>query len=176
MLRVLGVRANGGSHAHISRQLKRFAIDTTHFTGQAHNRGTKGLNRMSPAERLVQLPDGSRRTAGSKLKAALLSIGLPDSCEGCGVGAMWLGCPLTLHVDHINGNFADNRPQNLRLLCPNCHSQTATYAGARRDPGAPLEVEYDEAATTPTGIPLGRRLPDRQEWLWNVYVYAFKGP
>jgi hypothetical protein len=176
VLRVLGLRPTGGSHAHISRQLKRMGIDTTHFTGQVHNRGGEGLYRMSPSKRLTQSPSGSRRIPGVRLKRALLSIGLPETCEKCGLGPMWLGHPLTLHVDHISGDFLDNRPQNLRLLCPNCHSQTATYAGARRSPSAPLDVVYDDAATTPTGIPLGRRLPRQRQWLWDVYVYASKGP
>jgi len=176
VLRVLGLRASGGSHSHISRLLKRFDIDTTHFTGQLHHRGVRGVYCMSPVKRLVQLPTGSRRIPGSRLKRALLSLGIPEQCEACGIGTMWLGSPLTLHVDHINGDFLDNRPRNLRLLCPNCHSQTATYAGARRDPAAPLAVDYEDTATTPTGIPLGRRLPRQQEWLWNVYVFASKGP
>ncbi len=176
VLRLLGLRASGGSHAHISRQLKRFDVDTSHFTGSVHNRGARGLYRMSPQKRLVKLPTGSPRIPGVRLKRALLSIGLPESCEKCGIGPTWLGHPLTLHVDHINGDFLDNRPCNLRLLCPNCHSQTSTYAGARRAPSAPLDVVYDDTATTATGIPLGRRLPRRQEWLWDVYVYASKGP
>lgn len=176
VLRVLGLRQSGGSHAHISRQLKRFDIDITHFNGQVHNRGARGLYRMSPAKRLTQLPTGSRRVPGIRLKRALLSLGLPEQCEKCGIGTTWLGNALTLHVDHINGDFLDNRPCNLRLLCPNCHSQTATYAGTRRSPAAPLDVVYDEAATTPTGIPLGRRLPRQEQWLWDVYVYASKGP
>jgi hypothetical protein len=176
VLRLLGLRASGGSHAHISRLLKRFGVDTSHFTGSAHNRGVRGPYRMSPDRRLVALPAGSRRVPGVRLKRALVSIGLPETCEKCGIGTMWLGHPLTLHVDHINGDFLDNRPRNLRLLCPNCHSQTSTYAGARREPSAPADVVYDDTATTPTGIPLGRRIPRRQEWLWNVYVYASKGP
>jgi hypothetical protein len=176
VMRVLGVRLSGGSHAHISRQLKKFGIDTSHFTGQAHLRGRTGYNRINPVARLVVMPPGSRRIEGKKLKRAMIAIGLPERCELCGVGSTWMGRPLTLHVDHISGDFLDNRPQNVRFACPNCHSQTATYAGATRDPGAPCDVIYDESATTPTGIPLGRRIPDTTEWLWNVYAYASKGP
>ncbi|MER6594519.1 hypothetical protein ABT214_22250 [Micromonospora purpureochromogenes] len=45
VMRLLGVRISGGSHAHISRQLKRFGIDTSHFTGSAHNKGRRGERR-----------------------------------------------------------------------------------------------------------------------------------
>jgi hypothetical protein len=175
VMRLLGVRVSGGSHAHISRQLKRFGIDTSHFTGQAHNRGGRGRRIPAPAL-LVKLPDEARRVAGSRLKRALAAIGLPDQCEGCGTGPVWQGAPLTLHVDHINGDFLDNRPHNLRLLCPNCHSQTATYAGSRRPPVVAPDVVYDPEAVTPTGYPIGRRLPRPPQWSWRMVVYDIKGP
>ena len=50
-------------------------------------------------------------------------------CAKCGLSD-WLGEKITLQVDHIDGNASDNMPNNLRLICPNCHSQTKTF-GAR---------------------------------------------
>jgi hypothetical protein len=175
VMRLLGVRVSGGSHAHISRQLKRFGIDTSHFTGQAHNRGVR-WRRLSAVELMVVLPEGSRRIPGFRLKRALATIGLPESCEVCGTGSTWQGQRLTLHVDHINGDFLDNRPCNLRLLCPNCHSQTSTYAGQRRAAPIAPEVVYDPEAVTPTGFRIGRRLPRRPEWPWTLVEFSFKGP
>lgn len=175
VLRRLGITWSGGSHAHISRQLKKFGVDTSHFTGQAHNRGQVSPRRQGPHQLLVMLPPGSRRTPGARLKRAMLQIGLPERCEKCGIGTTWNSAELSLHVDHINGDFLDNRPRNLRLLCPNCHSQTSTYAGSRRPATVEPDVIYDDTATTVLGIPLGRRLPRRSEWSWRVTVYAFRG-
>lgn len=54
-------------------------------------------------------------------------------CLHCGIGWVWNGEKLSLHLDHINGNPNDNRLKNLRVLCPNCHSQTETYASKNRN-------------------------------------------
>jgi 5-methylcytosine-specific restriction endonuclease McrA len=63
------------------------------------------------------------------LKIRLVSDGLNDgSCERCGI-AEWRGRPITMALHHISGDRLDNRLENLELLCPNCHSQTDTYAG-----------------------------------------------
>ena len=53
-------------------------------------------------------------------------------CEGCGNGGTYNGKSLTLQVDHIDGNSDNNLPDNIRLLCPNCHSQTETWVGRNK--------------------------------------------
>jgi len=71
---------------------------------------------------------GQSRNRGH-LKRRLLVEGLkPHCCAVCGISE-WLDSPLSLAIHHINGDRLDNRVENLELLCPNCHSQTATYAG-----------------------------------------------
>jgi Zn finger protein HypA/HybF involved in hydrogenase expression len=63
------------------------------------------------------------------LKARLVSEGLKENqCERCGI-RQWQDRPITLALHHVNGVRDDNRLENLQLLCPNCHSQTDTFAG-----------------------------------------------
>ncbi|MCW2615683.1 MAG: hypothetical protein JWN08_2677 [Frankiales bacterium] len=72
------------------------------------------------------LPAGAHRVRATTLRAALLACGVPHVCA-CGLPPRWQGRPLTLVVDHVNGEWLDNRLPNLRFLCPNCHAQTATW-------------------------------------------------
>ena len=77
-----------------------------------------------PIERLLE-HGRSRRT----VKIRLLKEGLlKNVCAICGL-TEWCGAAITLHIDHINGVKGDHRLENLRMLCPNCHSQTETYSG-----------------------------------------------
>lgn len=112
----------------------------------APNQGRKGVfgrplenfNRSIP---LADILAGWHPQYGtSKLKKRLVADNvLPDMCAVCGTGPTWNGSPLTLQLDHINGNSSDHRLVNLRIICPNCHSQTVTFAG-RGKTGIPVRL------------------------------------
>ena len=67
-----------------------------------------------------------------KLKNRLINEGLKKNiCEMCGI-KQWYEKPINMQLDHINGNSHDHSIENLRLLCPNCHSQTDTFSGKNK--------------------------------------------
>lgn len=130
----------GGSHYHLSKRIRRLGISTDHFTGQAHNKGQISSARKSAEEVLIQLAEGSPRPRTPLLKRALLESKVEEKCAICGL-TEWLGTPITLDIDHVDGDWLNNLLTNLRFLCPNCHRQTATFGSKVRPTVLPERFE-----------------------------------
>ena len=135
VMRKLGLRLTGGGHAHIKRRLVHFQIDTSHFLGARANSGREhrgGPARKLAHERLVLRDPALPPVNIKRVRRCLFDLGHTLECEQCGIGPQWNGRALVLQVDHINGLHHDYRPQNLRFLCPNCHSQTVNFSVRNR--------------------------------------------
>ncbi|MFP3992151.1 HNH endonuclease [Streptomyces sp. E11-3] len=127
VVRRLGISQVGGNQAHIGRRIAAMGIDTSHF--QSTRRGRPKGSLGTPLA--LRAPEDGR-VPGDRLRRELLKVGVPETCAVCKTGTVWNQRPLRLEVDHINGEWWDNRPENLQLLCPNCHAVTDTYRGRKR--------------------------------------------
>ncbi len=138
-----GLVNKGGNYQTVKARLLKDHIDFSHIPlGLGANKGKPrgGVNKV-PIEEL--LTTGLHRDRSS-LKKRLISEGLlPNQCAVCGLSPEWNGQPLVMVLDHINGIGNDYRLTNLRLLCPNCNSQTDTFAGRNRG-----------ESVTPTSLPI----------------------
>lgn len=123
----LGVVSSGNGIKYMRKRLERLEYPNPERFYRGKKASRKSKNAIPLDKILVE--DSSYRN-NQRIKRLLIAAGLKeDKCEmpGCLVVNEWLAKPLVLQVDHINGKPSDNRLENIRLLCPNCHSQTGTF-------------------------------------------------
>lgn len=129
VLSKLGLKEAGGNYSHVKRRIEKLNLSLAEgANGQGWAKGKK-LGPKRPVE--WYLTENSHHQS-HRLKQRLITEGLKQhKCECCGI-TEWVGQPTPIELDHINGIHTDNRLENLRLLCPNCHAQTNTYRGKNK--------------------------------------------
>lgn len=126
----------GSNIGLIKRKIKEYDIDISHFTGgrwqkSPHHANTpKGHHELYTQEEVL-IKDSPMRQKG--LRDFIKRHNLIEyKCQNCGCDGNWQNGVITLELDHINGDNTDNRLENLRYLCPNCHALTDTYRGKNK--------------------------------------------
>ncbi|MEI7741845.1 MAG: HNH endonuclease signature motif containing protein [bacterium] len=131
VLRCLGLKLAGGSYNQVHKYIKELELDHSHFKGAGWNRGLRGIGIVRiPLEKILVKNSDFQ---SFKLKKRLFKQKLFEpKCGECGWAKQSIDGRLPLELDHINGDHRDNRLENLRILCPNCHSLKPTHRGANR--------------------------------------------
>ncbi|MFA5876887.1 MAG: HNH endonuclease signature motif containing protein [Candidatus Paceibacterota bacterium] len=124
----LKLREAGGNYDQLKKYVREEKIDTIHFVSTPWNKGMRGIGKpLIPLENILVK---NSTYQSFKLKKRLFQANLKSpTCEECGWAKIAEGGYLPLELDHINGDRHDNRIENLRVLCPNCHSMKPTHRG-----------------------------------------------
>ena len=110
----------------------------------AHLDGKRGWAKGKVLKPLDEVFCVESKVGNDYVRRAIDNLQLKEyKCEGCGIDS-WQGQSLTLDLDHINGVSNDHRLENLRFLCPNCHSQTETFRGKNIGNKGKKKVSDDE--------------------------------
>lgn len=125
VLRYLNLAIAGGNASNIKNRIKKYGIDVSHFLGKSSTKG------KDPAIKISSVEDGKNRffirdklIRGSLLKSVINRLNIIEyKCFICGLKNTWNDKELNLEIHHLNEDHLDNRLENLRYICPNCHSQ-----------------------------------------------------
>ena len=140
VLKFLNLEFNGNNNKSIRKLVTNFDIDYSHFTGCAWNKGLTqkdhpsikdGAVKLTIPNEKVFIKNGHPLKLSSITKRLILDYQREYKCSNCNI-VEWQGKSLSLDLDHINGNNRDNRLENLRFLCPNCHRQTSTWGNKHK--------------------------------------------
>jgi Zn finger protein HypA/HybF involved in hydrogenase expression len=127
ILKSMGLRVIGGFYKILKQRIKEENIDDTHIKNYVNRNAYKNFQEAIPLKDVLIKDSTYSRCS---LKRRLLKDGLlKNECSICGSLPIWNNKELILILDHINGIHNDNRIENLRMICPNCNSQTDTFSG-----------------------------------------------
>jgi Zn finger protein HypA/HybF involved in hydrogenase expression len=123
ILEKMGITLSAGNYRTLKRYFEKYGVDNNMFAGKPKRNANK--QKYSDSEIFCE----NSQYSSAHLKRRVLKSGLIEcKCVGCGNEGEWNGKKLVLQIDHINGVNTDNRIDNLRFMCPNCHSQTETFS------------------------------------------------
>jgi hypothetical protein len=150
-LRKCGFNTRGGRFRTFHKIVKEYGIDISHFAERTNikRRTTNTLTEKEVKEKLlIKLP------VFKKVKHYIIKYNLiPYVCEKCNMADIWQNEKLILQLDHRDGDNTNNVLENLRFLCPNCHSQTTTYGGRNN-----CSLRYDTGLLSDTMQYIDRQL------------------
>lgn len=117
----------GDNYRHIKARIEALNIPTSHF-----NKNRKAAVKRCPENIFIENSTAAQTTLR---RWFIKGEYVPYECSICGMLPEWQGKPLTLILDHINGQNKDDRLENLRWVCPNCNQQldTTGYKKARAE-------------------------------------------
>lgn len=125
ILEKVGLKSKGSNYVTLDRYIKDFNINLDMFL---YNNKNKDTNNLKIDNDKIFIQNSSYNNNNNIKKRMIQDYCVEYKCSICGIHH-WNDKELSLQLDHINGDNRDNRLENLRLLCPNCHSQTNTFAG-----------------------------------------------
>lgn len=133
LLRKINLNPKGGNPETLKRIIKEYNLDETKLNQNRHNlyiRCAEYASKSKTEYSLEDILDGKYpKYQSSKLLERLIKAGYKErKCEKCGI-TEWMGKEIVFHLHHKDGNHINNKLDNLEVLCPNCHSQTDTFAG-----------------------------------------------
>lgn len=127
VLSKLKLNINSGNYQTLKKYCLQYNIQVPKYNKSLNTK--KAIqSKTTPLEELFS--NRGIKVQGQVLRKKLVEeLGREDVCVECSCPPVWNGKELVLEVDHIDGNIFNNYPDNLQILCPNCHSQTSTFRG-----------------------------------------------